>query len=86
MVLRNFRAEVRLECEQWVLVVPALDNLRDQGDTLLEAEQKLRRAIAKKVGVEQGAICIELQDRRGIARERTRRMTPTDLSHPAILT
>lgn len=86
MVLRNFRAEVRLDGDRWVLLVPALDNLREQGDTLLEAEQRLRRAISKKVSVEQGAICIELQDRRGIARERTRRMTPTDLSHPAILT
>jgi predicted RNase H-like HicB family nuclease len=80
MVLKSFRTEVSVDDHRWILVVPTLDNLRRHGDTLLEAEQKMREAIAEKVCVERNTICLELQDRRGLAGERTRR---AEHIHPA---
>jgi uncharacterized protein (DUF934 family) len=79
MVLKTHRAEVRLDPDRkWNLWVPDLD-LRATGQTLLDAEQKMRRAIADKFQINQEDICLELQDHRGIVRERARR-----ISHPAI--
>jgi predicted RNase H-like HicB family nuclease len=86
MVLKNFRTEVRVDDDRWILVVPTLDNLRQDGDTLLEAEQNMREAIAEKVSIESNTICLELQDRRAIVRERSRRAEPLHSAPEAILT
>ena len=82
--MKSFRAEVRHDGELWILLVPALDNRTEKGERLIDVEQKLREAIANHFRMEQADICLELQDRRGIARERARRQVPTGISHPSI--
>ena len=86
VVVKSFRAEVRLDGEQWILLVPDLGNLNEGGGSLIEAEEKLRVLIASKFGVGADDICLELEDRRGIERERIRRTIPAELSHSAIRT
>ena len=83
--VKTFRAEVTQEGERWILRVPSLDNHTEKGERLIDAEQRLREVIASKFHMEQGDICLELQDGRGTARERPRRLVPPDVStHPAI--
>jgi hypothetical protein len=82
--MKSFRAQVRQDGELWVLLVPALDNRTETGERPIDVEQKLREAIADHLHIEQADICLELQDRRGIARERARRQVPTDISHPSM--
>jgi hypothetical protein len=82
--MKSFRAEVRHDGQQWILLVPTLDNRSERGERLIDVEQKLRESIADHFHIEQGDICLELQDRRGIARERTRRQVPSGISHPSI--
>jgi hypothetical protein len=82
--MKTFRAEVRQDGELWILLVPALDNRSEKGARLIDVEQKLRKAIADRFHMEQADICLELQDRRGIARERARRQVPSGISHPSI--
>jgi hypothetical protein len=82
--MKSFRAEVRQDGEVWILLVPALDNRTEKGHRLIDVEQKLREAIADHFHLDQGDVCLELQDRRGIARERARRQAPVDISHPSI--
>jgi hypothetical protein len=82
--MKSFRAEVRQDGDLWILLVPALDNRTEKGQRLIDVEQKLREAIAHHFHLDQNDICLELQDRRGIARERARRQAPTDISHPSI--
>jgi hypothetical protein len=84
--MKSFRAEVRQDGEQWILLVPALDNRTEKGERLIDVEQKLRGAIADHFHLKQADICLELQDRRGIARERARRQVRTEISHPSIPT
>jgi hypothetical protein len=84
--MKTFRAEVTREGERWVLRIPSLANLSATGERLIDAEQKLRESIGPRFGVEPGDVCIELQDSRGIARERARRPLATDVPHPAIRT
>jgi predicted RNase H-like HicB family nuclease len=86
VVIKKFRAEVRLEGKQWTLLVPDLANLSEHGKSLIEAEQRMRRTIAGKFHIGQDDVSLELEDRRAIARERARRPVLADLSHPAIRT
>ena len=78
--VKTFRAEVTQDGERWILRVPSLDNHTEKGERLIDAEQRLREAIASKFHMEQGDICLELQDSRGIARERARRPIAPDAS------
>src|ERR1700691_1006630 len=67
-LMKSFRAAVRQDGELWILLVPALDTRTEKGERLIDVEQKLREAIAEHFHIEQNDICLELQDRRGIAR------------------
>lgn len=82
MSVKSFRAEVLVVYRRWILRVPSLDNLRADGHSLLEAEQTARRAIAERFGILEDDICLELQDRRDMARTRERRTVPSELSRP----
>lgn len=74
--MKTFRAEVTREGERWILRVPSLDNQTEQGERLIDVEQRLREAISAKLHIEQGDISLELQDTRSIPRERVRRPAP----------
>ncbi len=73
------RAEVRKDGGRWTITVPGADMLMVSGTSLLQAEHKVRDAVADKFHIGPDDICLELQDRLGIARERPRRTTP---GHP----
>ena len=82
--MKTFRAEVTRDGERWVVRVPSLDNQTEQGERLIDVEQKLREAISAKLEIDQSDISLELQDNRGSSRERARRPAPPDISaHPA---
>jgi hypothetical protein len=65
--MRSYRAEVRIAGGRWVLQVPALDNLRADGDSLIEAEWQMRKAIAAKFLIGEEDIYLELQDLRALS-------------------
>jgi hypothetical protein len=84
--MRSFRAEVSAHGGSWTLLVPSLDDLMRGGNSLIEAEDEMRRAIAERLRIGPDDICLELQDRRGLGRERARRAVPGDLGQPAVRT
>jgi hypothetical protein len=85
--VKTFRAEVTRDGEQWILRVPSLGDHTERGERLLDVEQRLRDVIAAELQIEQGDISLELQDSRGIPRERARRPAPTDAAtHPVVRT
>ena len=85
--VKTFRAEVTRDGEQWILRVPSLGNQTEKGERLLDVEQRLRETIAARLQIEQRGISLELQDSRGISRERVRRPAPPDAAiHPAVRT
>jgi hypothetical protein len=84
--MKSFRAEVSAHGGSWTLLVPSLDNLMRGGNSLIEAEDEMRGAMADLLGISRDEICLELQDRRGIAKERARRTVPSDLGHSAMRT
>ncbi len=85
--MKTFRAEVTRDGERWILRVPALDNQTEEGGRLIDVEQRLREAISARLQIEQSDISLELQDTRGIPRERVRRPAPPDASpHPVTRT
>ncbi len=47
--MKTFRAEVTREGERWILRVPSLDNQTEQGERLIDVEQRLREAISAKL-------------------------------------
>jgi hypothetical protein len=69
--MKSFRAEVSAHGGSWTLLVPSLDNLMRGGNSLIEAEDEMRGAMA---------------DLLGIAKERARRTVPSDLGHSAMRT
>ena len=84
--MKSFRAEVSAHGGSWTLLVPSLDNLVRGGDRLIEAEEEMRRAIADRLRISRDDICLELQDRRGLPKERVRRTVPGDVGDRAIRT
>ncbi len=71
-----FRAEVRQDGGRWTITLPGADMLMVNGTSLLQAEHKARVAVADKFHIGPDDVCLQLQDRMGIARERPRRPTP----------
>jgi hypothetical protein len=85
--VKSFRAEVTRDGERWILRVPSLDNQTEQGERLIDVEQRLREAISAKLQIEENYISLELQDSRGLPRERVRRPTPPETANrPTIRT
>jgi len=82
--MKSFVAEVSRNGEFWVLQVPAVDFLAARAGNLLEAEDKLRVIVARRLGVERSNVSFELQDADAARRQR-QRVSPAPQPHPAII-
>ena len=77
MSVKSFRAEVTVDpVGRWILLVPSVDNLEEEGNSLLDAERRISAGHSPQVRHQPNEICLELQSRHGVARRRARRSNP----------
>jgi hypothetical protein len=83
-MMKTFVAEVSRNGEFWILQVPAVDFLAVRAGNLLEAEDKLRAIVARRLGLVRSDVSFELQDA-NVARRLRQRLSPAPQAHPAII-